>query len=34
MENEVQGSPISLAKDDEAKGSGVEGMHLESDPEL
>ena len=33
MENEVQGSPIALAKD-EAKGNGVEGMHPELDLEL
>jgi len=34
MDSEVQGSPSLLAKDDEAKGSGVEGMHWESDAEL
>lgn len=34
MENEVQGSPIVISKDDEAKGTGVEGTHLELDLEF
>lgn len=34
MDNEVQRSPITLAKDDEAKGGRVESMHSESDSEL
>ena len=34
MDNEVQGIPVVLTKDDEAKGSGVEGTHSELDSEL
>jgi len=34
MDNEVQGNPASLAKDDEATGSVGQSMHPKSDPEL
>lgn len=33
MENEVQGSPFVLAKDNEVKSSGLDGTHSKSDLE-
>lgn len=34
MDNEIQGSPVTLAQVDKAQGGRVEGTHPESDLEL